>query len=98
MKTFRVVALLALSVSALPAIAEPQVPDPKLVTSISQAARMCELTQAGIKWEERSADVLAITLLPTDLQPPAAKMELLKACIFTWAYERNVKLDVNVSN
>jgi len=82
--------------SASVAQASPQIPDSKLVTSISEAAKLCELSEAGIDWSEKSAKILAISLTPGDLQPPAPKMELLKACIFTWAYDREVTLDISM--
>ena len=81
---------------AHPLLAEPQIPDSQKVTSVTEAATMCELTQAGIDWTEKSPTILAIAFTEADIRPPSPKFERLKQCIFAWAYDRNVRLDITM--
>jgi hypothetical protein len=92
----RFLALLAMF-SGSAAYASPQIPDSKSVTQISEAAKLCELTEVGIDWNAKSEKTIAISLgSAADLSPESSKMARLKECFFTWAYDREVAVEFSM--
>jgi hypothetical protein len=66
--------------------------DSKSVTKTSDAARSCELTEAGVAWSEASDGSLSVQVASQEALPGLAKLPQLTQCFFPWAYERNVKV------
>jgi hypothetical protein len=84
----------ALFLTVSPAMAAPQIPDPNVVTNISEAAKLCEFDQVGVRWIEKSSNTISISITAQELTDPAGPIVTrLKECFFGWAYERSVKVE-----
>jgi len=88
---------LTLVLTASGAVAAPQVPDSKAVTSITEAAKLCELSEAGIDWTEASPTVIQVMARVEDFTPESPKLNRLKECFFSWAYDRHVTVEFHNS-
>ncbi len=89
-----------LSIVLVPAGATAQYasPDPKTVSSVSEAAKFCGFDRVGVVWKETGEKTLDMTLREADLVPESPVAIPLKGCFFPWAYARDVKINLSVES
>ena len=85
---------LLLSLAAVQAASSP---DPRKVTKITEAVKQCELDKVVVRWEEKASDEVALWVTTDALTPGSALDSPLKECFFPWAYERDVKVELNLA-
>ena len=94
----KMIPFILLTALAGPALGQPNPPDPTKVTSITEAANYCGLSEAGISWHEVDASTIQILLADASGLPSLLATGPLKPCFFPWAYDRNVKVEFGLSN
>jgi hypothetical protein len=81
-----------------PAAATVQELDFKNVTTISEAARLCGLTEAGIAWAETSDNTLSILVQREEMLPELIKRPEFAKCFFPWTFGTSVTISLGLTS